>query len=134
MTCLVRRTQVRVELAEPLEGHAPLRSDYAEEWWLPIVGPTAMWALRRLVSWAGVAGQPVTIPLDVLAGAVGVKASAGPNSPIVRTVHRIISFGLAAIDDDVVVVRDTVPAIPARLAGRIDPEARATFGFGPGLG
>jgi hypothetical protein len=100
---------LEVERFTPTDG-APLRSDYAEEWWLSTVArPTALWALCRLVDWAGVPGQPTTVPLEVLAGAVGVKPSAGLNSPIV------------------------VPSIPAHLANRVAPEVSATFVLRPGL-
>jgi len=48
-------------------GHHPA-SEYAETYWLPLIGPSGLWALRRLV--AGLERSPdgFTVPLRALAG------------------------------------------------------------------
>ena len=35
-------------------------SDYAETYWLPVIGPSALWALRRLSAWV-----PVSLPSQI---------------------------------------------------------------------
>ena len=44
-------------------GHET-RSTYAETYWLPVIGPSALWALRRLSAWveAEPSGVEVALP------------------------------------------------------------------------
>lgn len=108
-----------------------LWSDYAETWWLPTVGPSALWAARRLWRWAGSPTHPVDVKVPVLAEALGLGAGHGPNSAVVRTVTRVVSFGLARLVDDQLHVPDTVPVLPERFVRRLSPELRAALDEAP---
>jgi hypothetical protein len=80
-------------------GHDP-RSAYANEYWLPLVGPSVMAVARKLVEQIEAAGGPTTVEVIELAGSVGLGCTVGPeglarNSRIVATLGRLCQFGLA---------------------------------------
>src|SRR5438094_10508947 len=75
------------------------RSIYAETYWLPVIGPSAMWALRRLSAWAEAEAARVDVTLPDLAHELGLGGGTGRNSPIVRTLARLVVFQLARIDE-----------------------------------
>lgn len=71
----------------------PARSDAAEFYWLPLIGPTSLLCARRLVSWLE-QDAPIVVGLDVLAQMLGVT-NAGKHSVLPRTLNRLCGFGLA---------------------------------------
>jgi hypothetical protein len=83
-----------------VDGHPmamPARSDAAETYWLPIIGPTALLCARRLVSWLD-AEESIVVGLDVLAAMLGVAAGTladSRNAPLPRTLRRLQQYGLA---------------------------------------
>jgi hypothetical protein len=68
---------------------------YIEMFWLPVLGPTATWLYRRLVS--GVLHSPsgYTINMDELARTIGVAYTQGRHNPFVRALQRCVMFGVA---------------------------------------
>ena len=96
-------------------GHEP-RSLYAETYWLPVIGPSAMWALRRLSAWAEAEPTGVDIALPELAHELGLGGGTGRNSPVVRTLARLVVFQLAGIDQsrDAFAVLRAVPPLARR--------------------
>jgi hypothetical protein len=90
-----------VPLVEPVierVGQEP-RSLYAETYWLPVIGPSAMWALRRLAAWAEAKPAGVDIALPDLAHELGLGGGTQRNSPMVYTLARLVVFQLARIDE-----------------------------------
>lgn len=75
-------------------GHDP-RSAYVERFWLPILGPSTVWFLRRLVD--RLDDHPDGFELDLIeaAQALGVGMRGGRHSPMLRTVERSCRFGAA---------------------------------------
>lgn len=70
----------------------PITSPYAERFWLPTVGPTALWLLR----WAerNTTDGAVTIDDAELAGMLGVGTGKGSRRPSLdRTLDRVVLFG-----------------------------------------
>jgi hypothetical protein len=76
-------------------GHDP-RSRYAHQYWLPIVGPSALVAAHALV--AGLEASPDGFEIDVWAfgRSLGLPGRTGSNARITRTLDRLTKFGLAA--------------------------------------
>lgn len=119
-------------------GHDP-RSDYAETYWLPVIGPSSLWALRRLVGWldASPAGYPV--PLAPMARELGLGEGTSRTAPLIRTLARLVVFELAAVQRDVLAVRRVVPPLahrhvlrlPAHLAERHRVEVEAALRTAP---
>jgi hypothetical protein len=59
----------------------------------------SLWALRRLVGLLdGVVG--VTVPVDMLASELGLGGRGGRQSPIVRSMGRLVLYGMAEVRGD----------------------------------
>ena len=107
-------------------GHAPA-SAYVEWLWLPVIGPSAAWAYRRLTS--GLAAQPggYQVPLSELAHWLGLGQGTGANSTVVRTLRRLVAFQLALqVDDATLAVRRRVPPLTRRRLERLSPYLQQT--------
>lgn len=109
-------------------GHDP-RGEYAESHWLPVLGPSALLALR----WASRALRTHPQGLDVnhrdFARALGLGARTGPDAPSVRCLDRLCYFGLARHGPDTsaarsLAVRTHVPDLPEHLHKRLPRELR----------
>lgn len=77
-------------------GHDP-RSAYAERFWLPVLGPSTVWFLRRLAD--RLDDEPDGFELDLVdtARCLGLGMKGGRNAPIMRTVERCCRFGAARL-------------------------------------
>lgn len=96
---------------------------YVEMFWLPVLGPTATWLLRRLVS--GLASDPQGYSVDMgdLARGIGVVYTQGRHNPFGRALHRCVMFGaaqqIAAVPVRAIAVRRHLPTLPARHLARL---------------
>jgi len=99
-------------------GHDP-RSAYVERFWLGVLGPSAIWLLRRLA--AGLELEPAgfDLPLADTARAIGIGGS-GQSSSFARTLGRICQFELARIElPSAVAVRRKLPPLARRHLTRL---------------
>ena len=97
-------------------------SAYVEYLWLPRTGPSVTWCYRRLTAGLRPAGQPYEIELAFLAHALGLGVGTARNSPIQKTLLRLVVFGLAAqISDSELAVRRRAPWLPLGSVRRLDP-------------
>lgn len=107
----------------------PVDDPYVEMFWLPVLGPTASWLLRRFVG--GLIAEPegYTTNLVHLARSIGVAHSSGRHSPFARALHRCTMFGVAqqvAISPmPVYAVRRTVPRVARRHLERLPASLRS---------
>ena len=102
-------------------GHDP-RSAYVERFWLGVLGPSAIWVLRRLA--AGLESSPAgfELPLGETAQSIGL-GSQGHTSSFARTLGRICQFDLARIElPDGIAVRRKLPPLARRHLMRL-PES-----------
>jgi hypothetical protein len=116
-----------VEWADPVveaAGH-PVRSVYVETFWLPTLGPTAMWLLRRLSAWLEATPDGISVELPELAQELGLGASVGRSSPVIRTLARLLRFQAAAPAGDALAVRRFLAPLPHRLAAQLPPRLAA---------
>ncbi len=99
-------------------GHDP-RSSYVEQFWLPVLGPSSVWLLRRLS--AELDQRPSGCSLDPaqLAADLGLGTGAGRHSPLMRTIERCCRFGLATRSDDLVRVRRRLPPLTRGQVARL---------------
>src|SRR5579875_508945 len=99
-------------------GYDP-RSAYVEHFWLPVLGPTATWLLRRLVIKLDVY-DAVDVDRAEIALSIGVGGREGRNSPFGRAVGRCVSFEVARWRGrDEIAVRTHLPPLPRRLLIRL---------------
>ncbi len=94
-------------------GHAP-RSAYVETYWLPVIGPASTWAMRRLTILLDAAPEGYSLPLAELGRELGLGAGTGRSSPVVRTLARIVAFGLATPRGDALAIRRMLAPLTCR--------------------
>jgi hypothetical protein len=114
-----------VPWADPIAdtiGHDP-RSRYAETFWLPTLGPTALLLLRHLAGRFDESPLGVELRVAETSQALGVGDREGSSSPIVRTLARLEQFELACADphSSTIAVRRNLPPINRRHLRRLPP-------------
>lgn len=94
-------------------GH-DVRSRYVELFWLNVLGPTALWSLRRLVD--GLTEYPLGYEVDLAetAGALGLSYSTGTSNAFGKALHRCVMFGVARLDGSELAVRRHLPHVAGR--------------------
>ncbi len=98
-------------------------SRYVEACWLPVLGPTATWAYRRLGSLAEVHPDGANVDLVDLALSLGLGEGLGKNSLLWRALARLVTFGVARWEGDVLAVRRRVAPLPERQVSRLSASA-----------
>jgi hypothetical protein len=100
-------------------GHDP-NDAYCEQFWLPIVGPSVYLLGRRFAIWLNANPDGLTVPLVPLSAAIGLGQATGRNGPLVRSLARMVAFGLARVDPvDRLAVRRRWPPLTAARARRL---------------
>ncbi len=99
-----------------------VRSLYVELFWLNVLGPTATWALRRLVT--GLDRYPLGYEMDLAdtAGMLGLAYSLGTSNSFARALHRCVLFGVSQQVPGGLAVRRKVPPVAGRHLARM-PES-----------
>ncbi len=96
------------------------RSHYAETFWLPVLGPSATWLLRRIADQLDVEPEGFDLDIDETARSLGLGASDSRHSPLRRALERCVHYGVARRPgDDVLGVRRRVPPVPRRQLLRL---------------
>jgi hypothetical protein len=103
------------------------REAYVERFWLPVLGPSTVWFLRRVADGFDQEPGGFTLDLAETARALGVGVRGGRNAPIVKTVERCCRFGAARVQgpDHIAVRRRLAPLNRAqveRLPERLQAE------------
>jgi hypothetical protein len=96
------------------------RSAYVERFWLPLLGPTSTWLLRRLA--AEFDRRPEGFSLDAAdcARSIGIGNRGGRHNPFQRSVERCIRYGLVRAEEhDILAVRTRVPPLTRAQVGRL---------------
>ena len=105
-------------------GHDP-RSPYPERFWLPTLGPTAFLLVRYIAHRFDRAPDGFTLDLAETSRCLGLGERHGRNSPLARSLGRIVQFDLAAQEDgETLAVRRYVPPINRRHVRRLPPSAQ----------
>lgn len=88
------------------------RALYVERFWLPLLGPTSTFLLRRLA--AEFDHQPDGFSLDATdaARSIGIGNKGGARGPFHRSIDRCVRFGVARHDDHgILAVRTRLPPL-----------------------
>ena len=105
-------------------GYDP-RSVYAEQFWLSIIGPSALWLLRRLADGFDTWPDGFDIDLTELAQSLGLSFNGGDKSIFVRTLIRVEQFGLAHRTAQAgLLVRRRLPTLTRRQTDRLPDSLR----------
>ena len=123
---LTQPTIVVVPWSDPVvdDGGASVFSRYVELYWLPILGPSALWILRRMVM--GFESFPHGYALDCASTAtdMGLRFSPSPNNSFSRSLQRCLYFGALQVHQGGLAVRCYLPAISKRHLQRLSPALR----------
>ncbi|HYZ98798.1 MAG TPA: hypothetical protein VE575_08620 [Acidimicrobiales bacterium] len=101
----------------------PVLEPYVELVWLPVIGPSATWMLRRLDAWLPPAPGRVMIDVAELGQVLGLGGSVAANATVQRTMGRLVRFGLAEWSDQLR-VRTVVPPLSSRRLARLPARVR----------
>jgi hypothetical protein len=96
------------------------RSRYVELFWLPVLGPSATWVLRRLVD--HLASDPDGVDLDRRDAAreVGIGGPQSRHAPFDRALRRCARYGMVRLDEPgTVAVRRRVAPVPRHQLSRL---------------
>lgn len=105
-------------------GHDP-RAPYFERFWLPTLGPTAFLLIRHMAHRFDGSPEGFTLDLPETSRCLGLGERHGPNSPMARSLGRIVQFDLAVQhDDETLAVRRHIPPINRRHVRRLPPSAQ----------
>lgn len=101
---------------------------YVETFWLPVLGPTATWLLRRLAAGLHENPEGYSVDMEVLARGLGVAFVPGRHGPFMRALHRCEMFGatrrLASTPRLTLEVRRMMPPLPRRHLDRLPDDLR----------
>jgi hypothetical protein len=97
-------------------------SEYVEEFWLGVLGPTATWILRRLSILLTMTPEGYVLDLAPFAAEVGIGLRGGRNSPFIKALGRLCQYELAQMQPGgVFALRPRVPTLPQRHLRRLPP-------------
>jgi hypothetical protein len=100
------------------------RSDYVEQCWTSVLGPTSVMALRAIAQQLESVGGPAQIDTEQLGRSLGVGAG-GRHSVMQRTLGRLEQFDLAiALPDGSMAIRTEVPPLRTSQLRRSSPAVR----------
>lgn len=106
-------------------GHDP-RSWYAETFWLPTLGPTALLLLRHVADRFDAFPDGLDVPVAETAAALGLGPRDGASTPIMRTLTRLQQFELVhRRADDEIAVRRLLPPVHRRHVRRLPAAVQA---------
>ncbi len=95
---------------------------YVERCWLPVIGPSATWCLRRLARELKRQPDSAVVDLAELARDLGLSPSLSRNAPMAATLSRLCHFELVRFGPDASLeVRTMLP--PTRGVSRLGPGA-----------
>ncbi|MGC8480516.1 MAG: hypothetical protein ACP5PJ_03130 [Acidimicrobiales bacterium] len=108
-------------------GYAP-DSEYVEYFWLPVLGPSSIWLLRRASQLLEQSPHGITIETTSFGRMLGLGGNANGRSLLAKTVTRCIHFDVARLFDDSIAFRRHLPPLNARQLDRLPTELRSLHG------
>jgi hypothetical protein len=94
------------------------RSDYVETYWLAVLGPSSVLAIRRLSWWLEAEPNGFGMSIAAFGRTLGLGPGTGRHAPVIRTLARLIDFGVARICDTYQ-VRRVLPRLTTRQIARL---------------
>lgn len=88
------------------------RSTYVERFWLPLLGPTSTWLLRRFAAEFDACPDGFSMDMREAARSIGIGNRGGKAGPFQRSLERCVRFGVARNDDHgILAVRTRMPPL-----------------------
>lgn len=102
-------------------GYDP-RSQYVEDFWLPVLGPSTLWLLRRVANGFDYCPEGFELDIAETASSLGLGDRSGRSAPLVRTVNRCVQFGMAQLTGpEDLAVRRRLPMLGRHHLRRLTP-------------
>ena len=101
-------------------------SRYVEWYWLPVLGPTALLAARRMVSAFDWYSDGYESDVAEMASSLGLAYTDGTHNPFTRAVARLMYFGVVKGTAHSLSVRTHLPVLPAHHLARLHRGLRAS--------
>ena len=107
--------------------HFDPRSEYAETFWLPVLGPSTMWLMRKMADRFDLEPDGFEIDLLETSHSLGITGNGGRNNAFHRALNRAVSFHMGrTIDQTTIAIRRFMPPLhhgqikrlPVRLQNR----------------
>ena len=102
--------------------HFDPRSEYAETFWLPVLGPSTMWFMRKMADRFD--HEPDGFEIDLLetSHSLGITGSGGRNNPFYRALNRAVSFHMGrTVDATTIAIRRVMPQLHQGQINRLPP-------------
>jgi hypothetical protein len=101
-------------------GH-DARSPYVERFWLPVLGPSTVWLLRRMAGELDRSPDGFEMDLVDTARSLGLANNPGRNGPFCGALIRLVQFGAAQYVPGGLAVRRRLAFLPVRHLERLTP-------------
>ena len=102
-------------------------SRYVELYWLPVIGPSTTWLIRRLSYGLEMHPDGLLLDLTETARSLGLGERRGKNAPFRRALQRLCTFELARPHGpDALAVRTSIPPLPLRHLSRLPDSLQAS--------
>jgi len=99
-------------------GHDP-RSPYVERFWLPVLGPSCLFLLRRLAGELERNPDGFEFEAKNWAAELGLGMKGGKHGPFWRSIERACRFNAAQRNGERLVVRRRLPPLSSRQVARL---------------
>ena len=101
-------------------------SEYAELFWLPTLGPSVLWLLRRVATFLISNNDSVAIESELLGAMLGLKFGKARDSLIEKTIRRCIYFSVARpTGSDSIAFKTSLGPLSQRQLERLPEPLRA---------
>jgi len=98
------------------------RSYYAETFWLPILGPSTLWLLRKVAERFDTEPDGFELDLIETSLSLGIPSKGGRNNPFGRAIKRVVSFKMGAmVDEQTIAIVRTMPPLHGGQVRRLTP-------------
>ena len=109
-------------------GHDP-RSQYAESFWLPVLGPSTLWLLRHLAQRFDLEPDGFVLDLGDTASALGIRSNGGRNNAFQRSMGRMVGFNMGrVVDERTLEVRRLLPWLHSGQVRRLSESRQRLHG------
>jgi hypothetical protein len=103
------------------------RADYVERFWLPLLGPTSTWLLRRLAVEFETRPDGFSLDAQDVARSIGIGTRGGRSGPFPRAIDRCVRFGcIQHADHGILAVRRRLPPLSSAQVQRLPRHLRAS--------
>lgn len=115
----------------PMTGWHDPRDKYTERYWLPILGPSTSWIVRRLADCFDYAPDGFDLDVHEMARSIGLTGTKSHHDPFHRALARLVMFDFARVEhrngENVFLVRRRLPPLSRSHVRQLPEGIRARY-------